>query len=256
MASYSEVPPSEFRSRSVLLSAEGLRVKSLEQGHFVVERVQRGRVLDIAAAQQRLEKLLDRGGLFTHILERRTAGVDQHRNRKGCVRLPLEHGDVLLDAAIEHREIALLQRPDQIALARPSRSPAAEPASRRPCRAVADVSARPTAGPSRWRSTRRSSPSASYAGFHDGIVPFAVDPHFAVGEIFFLPHRHQPLQAVDAFERRVERGLRCGAVTTTATLVSPISMRPSRCTMAMRPMAKPARDLAPDLGHDLDRHGS
>src|SRR5439155_162466 len=33
-------------------------------------------------------------------------------------------------------------------------------------------------------------------------------------------------------------GLRCGAVTTTATLVSPISILPSRCTIAMRPIGK------------------
>ena len=41
----------------------------------------------------------------------------------------------------------------------------------------------------------------------------------------------------------------CGAARSRrcATLVSPISMRPSRCTIAMRPMAKPAGHLAPDL---------
>ena len=42
-------------------------------------------------------------------------------------------------------------------------------------------------------------------------------------------------------------GLRCGAVTTTATLVSPISMRPRRCTMAMRPIENPSAISRPSL---------
>ena len=75
---------------------------------------------------------------------------------------------------------------------------------------------------------RDTAPGRSDSSLQDGFVPFALHPHFAIGEMFLLPDRHKFLQPVDPLESGVEGGLPCGAVTTIRTLISLISMRPSR----------------------------
>ena len=69
------------------------------------------------------------------------------------------------------------------------------------------------------------------------MVPFSFNPDLAIFEILLLPDGDQSLQAVDPFKRRLERGPPVRRRHDHGTLASPISMVPSRCTMAMRLIA-------------------
>src|SRR5262245_15468860 len=58
------------------------------------------------------------------------------------------------------------------------------------------------------RAARPIIPAETALTCHRDIaIPLSFDPDLAIREVFFFPDRNQLLQAVDAFERRVECGL-------------------------------------------------
>ena len=84
------------------------------------------------------------------------------------------------------------------------------------------------------RQRRQQRAEATLTSHRNITVPLSFHPDLAIHEVLLLPDRARvffsrlmPSSAASNAARR------CGAVTITATLVSPISMRPSRCTMAM-----------------------
>ena len=93
---------------------------------------------------------------------------------------------------------------------------------------------RPGTGATRPAAKRKQRELSAQNGF----VPLPLDPHLAVGEVLLLPNRNQPLQPVDPLQRGLECRLAVRRRDDHGTLVSPICMRPSRCTIAMRPIAK------------------
>ena len=86
------------------------------------------------------------------------------------------------------------------------------------------------------------------------IVPLALDPHFAIFEVFFFPDGHRFLQPVNAFERRVERwpSMRGSDHDDDARLADlhpsqPVNYRNSRDGVR-------AGDLTANLRHYLNGH--
>src|SRR5579863_3777648 len=220
----------------IILDAADAAREGIEQSHLPVEGVQRHGVVRIALLHQGAQKLCNRRGFIAQILAGGRAGVDQERNGKGLRGLMLEHANVLHHAVILDGEIGAVEQADQVSSRGFHRDQQTHQANidfeRRLLRAEGghaekqrEVSQCPwrfhkmgralTTESSHSPSTQ-TSPSTKYSFFQTGTRRFS---------------RLMPSSAAS------NAGLRCGAVTTTMTLVSLISRRPSRCTMAMRPMA-------------------
>src|SRR5665213_2991554 len=181
-----------------------------------------------------VQKFLHRRNFVAQIAGGRSAGVDQQGHGKRDLSMVLENGDVLLDAAIVDTEIGLLERSNQFALRILDRHqqpdqldvdldrlglPNADRdhgegggASESDCQDYE----RAFVTESSHSPSTHTSPSAKYSFFQIGTRRF---------------RRLMPSSAAS------NAALRWGEAATTTTLASPISIRPRRWMMPIRPMS-------------------
>ena len=79
------------------------------QNYLPVEAVQRCPVLGVALFQQSPQEPFNRIDLGLQFLRRAAARVHQDGNGQRKLRFPLEHGNLLLHAAVEYTEVRVLQ---------------------------------------------------------------------------------------------------------------------------------------------------
>src|SRR6267378_6500200 len=148
----------------------------------------------------------------------------------------LEQRDLLGDTVIEHRKIVLAQRADDTARGVFHAGQQTDQAHVDPEHILLGDCARTK---DQRETNQKSDASKRSATDHLGRTDSSHSPSTQTSppakcSLFQIGARR--LSRLMPSRAASKAGRRCGAVTTTATLVSPISMRPSRCTIAMRPI--------------------
>ena len=177
------------------------------------------------------------------------AVVDQEGDGERLIGLAFENGDLLRGAVVGDFEIGLFERADErsawsftVARMRTSWTSTRMTGLRHP---------EPTVRPARQTGDGNATKEAARGAFWSHSPSTQTSPS-AKNSFFQMGTRR--LRRLMPSSAASKAGRRCGAVVMTATLASPISRVPRRCSMRDAADRELARNLAPDLRHFADGH--